>query len=140
MKIIILCGLPGSGKTFFSKKYEKAKIYDFDKLVIENHLSVEKVMKMMKQENSIGSVIADGLFLTQKDYELFATYFSNEALEFHYWNENRKQCLKNLENRKEKKASITAKYAILEKPDMVKLSKIHDGCTIVEHEVFKGEW
>jgi len=139
MKILVLCGLPGSGKTSFAEKLSKegTKIYDFDKLIIEKELTLEEIFERIKEEKS-SICVADGLFLTQKDYELFASIFKDGKIEFHFWREDRVQCLKNIKNRKDKKAHITIKHAVLEKPDMIKLNKLHKHYTLVEHEVYKG--
>lgn len=143
-KLLVLCGLPGSGKTTFAQKlmFEKnAYYFDGDAVVTENQNLQDFLLKIKcVYEESINNqrdLILDGLFLTNEDYLRLTEYFSEYPLEFHFWQENRQLCLENDYGRREKNAAVTIKYAPLEKPLEETFKKINNLVEVVEHQIIR---
>lgn len=116
-KIIVLYGLPGSGKTRWARQNggcEDVQVLDFDS---------PDPFENFKQEQHV--YICDGLFLCNSDVISLIHKFTSrlgmwfaDILEIHYWRENREACLWNDELRnKERSARVTIKNANLEPPD-----------------------
>ena len=143
-KLLVLCGLPGSGKTTFAKKLVCAKnahYFDGDEVITENKNLQDLLVKMKSVfEESIDNeqdLILDGLFLINEDYLRLTEFFSEYPLEFHYWRENRQLCLENDQGRREKNATVTIKYAPFEKPLVEELKKINELVEVVEHQIIR---
>ena len=116
-KIILLYGLPGSGKTRWARQNgcgENIQVLDFDS---------PDPFKDFKSEQHV--YICDGLFLCNSDVISLISRFTSrlgmwfaDILEIHYWRENRESCLWNDKLRnKERSAKVTIKNANLEPPD-----------------------
>lgn len=155
-KIIITVGLPGSGKTTFSKKYIKKHLGN----IIVNHIEFDKYretpwgkkrsletiyLDRTNNREDADVVILDGLFLTNKDIvDLINrvkdnTIEENLSFEVHYWNVDRKTCLYNDRGRREISSENTIKHA---KVESLNLEYIRQECDIdrvavVCHEVKK---
>lgn len=132
-KLIITVGLPGSGKTTWSKEQarqnKKIKHIDIDYHMFEddNYTDIEdeqeRFIKILKEEqdSNYQANIIDGLFLNTQDIIkilLNISYLPDEILEIHYWNENRELCLYNDRGRREKDSKITIDNFKLEKIDI----------------------
>ena len=117
--IIILCGLPGSGKTRYTKRLGKgAKVIHFD-----NNPEPYKDLDFPRDSCSI---VFDGLFLRNQDViNVISDFDKNNPgiwtigrLEIHWWKENREVCLRNDSLRPpERSAAVTIKTAPYEYPD-----------------------
>ncbi len=116
-KLILLYGLPGSGKTRWARKNgcgEDIQVLDFDS---------PDPLKDIKPEQRI--YICDGLFLSNSDIVSLISQFTSrlgiwfaDILEIHYWRKDREACLWNNRLRnKERSAEVTIKNANLESPD-----------------------
>ena len=116
-KIILLYGLPGSGKTRWARRNgcgEDVQVLDFDS---------PDPFKNFKQEQHV--YICDGLFLCNSDVISLISKFTSrlgiwfaDILEIHYWRKDREACLWNDKLRnKERSAEVTIKNANLEPPD-----------------------
>lgn len=139
-KILVLMGLPASGKTtfadnycrqynkngYFQKRYAVSKI-DFDN-ILQNQLyngysKEDTIIKIVNREiRDWDEIILDGLFLNTNDFlpilnEIYNCYKIKE-IEIYFWEENRKFCLWNDQYRRGKNSEITIKNAKLEKPDI----------------------
>lgn len=128
-KIKIMCGLPGSGKTIFSKKLEKGpekyEYWDFDSYSLEKNITgfLADFNGRFKQRKNH---VIDGLFLTNKDYKrivhsitaLPQVQQSKFSIDFHYFIPDREGCLRNDEYRcRPVSASVTIMNAEVEEPN-----------------------
>ena len=145
--LIILSGLPGSGKTRYAKKLEKenpgTQVFSLD-----NNPSPFKDF-----DEYADIYVIDGLILTNNDIINVINEFDKNAsgiwslrkLEIHHWLEDREACLINDSTRpKERSAAITIKSAPFEYPDMEKILrgirfKEISECIIVEETVYNPE-
>lgn len=141
MKLIILIGLPASGKSFFAYSFSPSKfqridldrqlrfynLYDFKKSNVETFLisEFERTIKMWHKDVDF---ILDGLLLKNETYikiiQLFilaakANNKSINSIELHYWKPDREVCLWNDLGRNRRINSITTiKNAPIEYPDV----------------------
>lgn len=135
-KIKILCGLPGSGKTYYAN-YQKEKIINVDELLL-NQKNIEKeLQKINKKEKE--NLIVDGLFLNNYDYTKLINIFNKEEIEFHFWIPNRDNCLHNDKNRRVVSSEITIKYAQIEEPILKELKKINPKIKLIKHIIKRKE-
>lgn len=167
VKIIVLMGLPASGKSTFANEYKKKNpgtiILDYDKKAV-CHFTTEKLICRTSSIWDVSRtkiIIMDGLFLNSETVisevkELFPFLgperIDGLSIEIHYWLENRDYCVKNDGGRRESSSYgtiMTAKYAY---PDKNKIKKElneflvdYDGevksiKTISHHVELKPEW
>jgi hypothetical protein len=141
--LIILSGLPGSGKTRYTERLKDSsfiQIFNFD----------NNPEPFKDYDKYAETYVFDGLFLTNDAIIKVINDFDNNApgiwsigkLEIHHWLEDREACLVNDSTRpKERSAAVTIKNAPFEYPD---LDKIREGvrfeirnAVIVEEHVYK---
>lgn len=147
-KLLILVGLPGSGKSTFVADYTEKnryqlkafKVVDFDhirrkirgrekqgvsliKTAIE--CGYAGAMFSISQNNSV--VILDGLFLTNADYEMLISAYADiheiQQVEFHYWTPDVEACLWNDRGRRYIPSEDTIRGLKVEKPNIEELQK-----------------
>ena len=142
--LIILSGLPGSGKTRYTERLKDSsfiQIFNFD----------NNPEPFKDYDKYAETYVFDGLFLTNDAIIKVINDFDNNApgiwsigkLEIHHWLEDREACLVNDSTRpKERSAAVTIKNAPFEYPD---LDKIREGvrfeirdAVIVEEHVYKA--
>jgi hypothetical protein len=158
MIIDIMMGLPGSGKTTFSKKLRRdINRGDFDfcsKIVSLDGQDLEKgfrnSVRLPMDLDSKVELIVDGLILTNEDIRR-VLQFILENSEFHelkylvniyHWNKDRKTCLYNDKTRgRETSAKITIKSAAYEDVDIEFLSKTFPKFqfNVIERPVLKAD-
>ena len=123
VKLEILMGLPGSGKTTFatSKKGHGICIVDLD--VVKSRLSYRKDLTIESavregmafcNASYIDTIVVDGLLLTQKDIVSVITglrCYNIKSIVIHRWNEDRETCIKNDGGRRETKSVTTILHA-----------------------------
>jgi adenylate kinase family enzyme len=152
MKVLILMGLPGSGKTTFAKelessnnklnKYDKlTKFIDFDDLLKGYKKNAVNKLTTLNENNEI--YIIDGLIHTNEQLTLVinALVKNNELteIEIHYWEENRTQCLINDINRRDISSAFSIKTLPLDVPNLDELP--FDNITMKRHQVaVKPDW
>jgi len=153
MKLIILVGLPASGKTTWARDYERntsnCKHIEFDKVCILEpiYFSYEDAIKGELQKNlNYDTVILDFIFYNNRIVHETINYskeFNITEVELHYWIENRQLCLINDKIRakqQNRKFSCegTIKHKRLEKPNLELLKENHEYIEfqLIEHEVY----
>ena len=151
----ILVGLPGSGKSTFAHKlvsenYGLGFIADFDKIKkgLKPKYSMSDQMAYVERSAIPYSfngkiLIADGLFLTQKDVEwvinmycnssYFKARYSVKLWVIDYWVPDIDSCLWNDIGRRTVDSESTIKNAIVEKPDIELIKKDCSVSNIVLH-------
>ena len=153
-KLIILVGLPGSGKTTWAKSKSSYRIIDFDEIAkrLRCKRAEGKNIFDMAMESGLGYmlfttkphskeiVVLDGLFTRQSEYELaiekYYEVFDFDKVEFHYWIPNVDACLWNDRGRRSQSSEATIKALKVERPDVKVLKEKFDmSVTIVEHSV-----
>ena len=142
--LIILSGLPGSGKTRYAERLKDSnfiQIFSFD----NNPEPFEDY------DIHADTYVFDGLFLTNDAIIKVINDFYNNSpgiwsigkLEIHHWLEDREACLVNDSTRpKERSAAVTIKNAPFEYPDLDKIRRevrfeIRNA-VIVEEHVYKA--
>lgn len=132
-KLIILYGLPGSGKTFFVKQQNLDSyhtiVLDLDSIFNNSYLHNSKLQqqkflleKIISAFNYNKSIILDGLFTSNKDVAKIVNNLKDRdindyILEIIYWKPDIEACLHNDLYRREKSSEITIKNCKLEYPD-----------------------
>jgi predicted kinase len=131
-KVMLLMGLPGSGKTTFANSYAKenwmAKVISLDDYRNMSTKSLSDLLKHVFYKVPIydrveKTIIIDGLFLTNEDLVEALRVISDEYpkgvdVEIHYWKEDRETCLKNDGGRRELPSSQTIQKAKYEQPNL----------------------
>lgn len=144
IKVHILCGLPGSGKTTFARSLSgnpKIKVIDVDEIVKgkENKMAffLSKLNGLL-EELDCEEAVLDGLFLDKKVYEVILKELSPDVeVVFHYWERNRKLCLYNDEGRRNVNSSITIRSARFQEPDIEKLKILNKNISLESHVIKK---
>lgn len=153
MKLIILIGLPASGKTMWAKNYEKSnpncKHIEFDKVCIIDpiYYSYENAItgELTKWKN-YNTIIFDFMFYSNHIINETIGYSKNyniTEVELRYWIEDKKMCLYNdrlraeAENRKFT-CERTIKNRKIERPDIDYLKSNYQDIkfSLIEHEVY----
>ncbi len=156
-KIVITVGLPASGKTTFSKQYQKENNvnsrYKMDNNNIVRHIEFDERIRYQfnkgktKEEsmknaiddtllNKTDELVLDGLFLTNEDVIKVVKMVKCQLckLEVHYWESDIEACLWNDQYRRSDNSSITIENAEVLDMD---IQKIKDGTNINDVEIVK---
>lgn len=141
-KLVVMMGLPGSGKTTFcnenfSKYSSSTEIIHIDNMS-ETRIksSITNILSRTK------TLVIDGLFLVPEDvYELVnfvKTIMTIENLEIHFWFPDREICKINDRGRRSQNSYITIDNAIIIQPTIEELQE-HLGITsfVYKHYVVK---
>lgn len=127
--IHILVGLPGSGKTWFAEQFVKetpsATLLSLDPWVGKVSSVAEALRKAQQGRPTsvtrFAQVVVDGLFLTpetiQEVMDAFADEFLSIRFILHQWDEDRKTCERNDENRRDQVSLLTIRkgsYPVLD--------------------------
>jgi dephospho-CoA kinase len=153
MKVLILMGLPSSGKTTFAKELESSN----NKLI--RHIDFDDLLKRYKKEAvnwlaylsvqfgkwGTNTFIIDGLIHTNEQLTLVINeVVKNKELteiELHYWEENRVQCLINDINRRDISSAFSIKRLTLDVPNLDELKLLFENTTMKLHKVaVKPDW
>ena len=150
-KLHILIGLPGCGKTTFSKEYAQrnnAYVISFDE-VQRGSRAMSYVSEQIKRIRT-GEVILDGLFPSMKDVEdtlrcvvefgksTGNTVFTVDEIVIHHWAENREACLWNDRGRRDVDSTATIKGLSIEEVDEKEVERLFGIKTLKEvHEVIR---
>jgi len=153
MKVLILMGLPSSGKTTFAKELESSN----NKLI--RHIDFDDLLKRYKKEAvnwlaylsvqfgkwGTNTFIIDGLIHTNEQLTLVINeVVKNKELteiELHYWEENRVQCLINDINRRDISSAFSIKTLTLDVPNLDELKLLFENTTMKLHKVaVKPDW
>lgn len=154
MKLIILIGLPASGKTSWAKEYESknsnSKHLELDKCCIlyPKYFTLDDAIKGEVLENvEYGTIILDFIFYTNEAIITAINScinFDVKQVELHYWKVDKIQCLANDKIRMEReKRKNSCAYTIMNRPlEEPKLESFANKFkniefNILEHEVFK---
>lgn len=155
-KLIILMGLPGSGKTTFADEYE-SKITNRYWSNYLRRIDVDQLKERYPKRNaealiadeykvSSSQCLIDGLFLTTNDIikivETIHRYYGEEHisdLEIHFWTPNREVCLYNDQGRRSKPSRETILNAHIEKPNLKTIREKTNikNIKLVTHEVIR---
>ena len=149
-KVLILMGLPGSGKTTFAEKYAKKHNLDWKQEV--NHIdidsikergyitSTEEILKKYFKEHIKDNII-DGLFTCTKDviHVINSLPYQRNNIEIHYWIPDKEKCLYNDTGRRRLSSKNTILNVMLEYPDidLIKEKTKVKNLSIITHEVEK---
>jgi adenylate kinase family enzyme len=125
-KVILICGLPGSGKTFLGKKLSKSLNIEY----IDDINSKDRLVELLNDNKSC--IISDPHFVKSNvrilAEEFIAKY--NVNIEWLFFENNPEQCLKNVNKRNDgRKVSsfikcLTKEYII---PDGVNIISVWNG-------------
>ena len=156
MKILILMGLPASGKTTFAKNYIKengSNNYARKNKRLIAHIDMDKYNgrkdkdQILKRDvasysrSKYDEVIIDGLFLTNESIfhiiDIIKNNIKNDNLEIHYWKPDIESCLYNDQYRRNKDSAITIKNAKIEVIDKQSIQEKYsiENINIIEHKV-----
>lgn len=148
MKVLILMGLPASGKTTFAKdlvraSYSEIKYIDFDEIL--QHYKDKAINELSNLSYRNKTFIIDGLIHTNEQLSKVITALIEnkklEEIEVHYWKENREQCLINDTNRRTLSSKTSIKHLVLDTPDLTELKLLFENTSIKLHEVaIKPDW
>lgn len=153
-------GLPGSGKTHYTKSHENKRAGTYAVILDElSDIRCYGKKRPMADLITIGvneiyryvnTILLDGPFFTNEHIRIalyaIAQEYGKINVTIHHWLENRENCLKNDGGRREVSSSITIQTAAYEKPDVDWLNEqlaendVHV-VKVVEHEVqLKPDW
>ena len=113
MILTICMGLPGSGKTTFTKKQEDVNIWDFDNKY-QKPLYILNVSQYLYRD-----IITDGLFISYNDVfrllNVFNEHFHKISIvNIEYWTPDVQNCLFNDKYRRSVSSEITIKNAVMD--------------------------
>ena len=160
IKLDILSGLPGSGKTTFAKELGKQSkntcvihLDDVkDSLFYVKNKTIETLVQkgLCQRTKETNRIVLDGLFLTNQDLlkaiSAVANCYNSVEVTIHRWDEDRDACVKNDGGRREVSSVTTILNATYETPDVEMLNKeLAEQNTkiidIVNHKVqLKPDW
>lgn len=144
-KVLILMGLPGSGKTTFAKEYveehDHCRLFTLDEKRSPIKLKTPGQEVRFYLKNPMDSYVIDGLLLTEEEVlsilleikDLFSEEWVKKEMslctnikpfsecEIHFWEEDREACLYNDKGRRDISSEATIKFAKFEKPDINRL-------------------
>lgn len=142
--IIVLVGLPGSGKTTFAmqNKNKNTKVYDIDAMITKKNTTLVSILKKVKKDLiQYDNFILDGLFLNENQHNEIAEFFNktiNVNIIFHYWEVDRKSSLWNDLYRRSENALNVILKAKIDKPDYKKLIQINQNVqSIIHHKIIR---
>ena len=158
IKLEILMGLPGSGKTTFAQEKNKhgVCVVDLDKtkerLCYRKNLTLSSAVRegvSLSGCSYFDCILVDGLLLTQDDVvEVISglrACYNISSITIHRWNEDRETCLKNDGGRREVKSATTILHAQYDDIDVEKLREQLGGyaeaISVKRHTVqLKEDW
>jgi predicted kinase len=156
MKIIIIGGLPASGKTTLAYKMENKEIFQMDKYRFYSEKDIKKSLnenftkfldkyRRIRKNKEDYKFIIEGLFTTNNDVKKLLDYIKTESLfenvkliEIIWFSENREKCIENdsYRNNRDKKSH----KSILKLPyEPIDLSLYDEYCfkiQLIEKEVY----
>lgn len=139
IKVTILYGLPGSGKTFYASKHPTATVIDFDEIIQSFKPNKFAIMAALskafgtKLTHKINTIIVDGLVTTNQQLrnviDSLTASFTDYQLVFElvYWEEDRKSCIHNDKNRREVSSEISIKNLPYETPELKMFPELSQG-------------
>ena len=161
-KLLVMVGLPGSGKTTFSKSValedDRYKHLEMDEFMHDHprYMDIvdlnQRCTEILKYETKLEygqkHLIVDGLFLGTEDVVKILNQipFSFSRLEIHIWNEDRETCLWNDLNRRKQRAFVTINHADYQyfTKEEIKQKLANSGTfelEVISHDVIrKEEW
>lgn len=145
-KLMILVGLPASGKTtfaneYYNKKYSRYKpdevrVVDFDRLMKNTEKSENFISTLIKKgkggvlfacPTDKMTIILDGLFISNAVYErLISAYVEHvgvDSVEFHFWTPDVDACLWNDRGRRDVSSEASIRNLSIEFPNKKKFSE-----------------
>lgn len=148
-KLIILMGLPGSGKTTFANEYiEKNRLKSMNIIHVDEYRyrkydpisNVEDIINRYYNTHVKENII-DGLFLKNQDVIRLISCVPEcvDEVEIHYWNPDIEKCLYNDVGRRRKSSKTTILNSKMEPLDLnlikeaTKVKKIQ----VITHEIIK---
>ena len=149
-KVLILMGLPGSGKTTFAEQYMNDKNTDW--LTVACHINIDHIKEkgyMSDTENIIRKYfkehikdnIIDGLFTCNDDIirVINSIPYKRKSIEIHYWEPDVDTCLYNDIGRRRKSSKNTILNTKMEYPNIehIKESTGIPNIVVVHHTVVK---
>lgn len=152
-KLLILSGLPGSGKSTWARKIaesnKKIKHLELDICCIVEPIYFSfrdaLISEINKYYNKFDILIVDFIFYSKRDIasalSIASENFNFDEYQIHHWLENRNQCLindsirKNYENR-EYSCSYTIKNTNFYKPDLYDFYNFDLNIKLENHNVY----
>ncbi len=120
-KIIILYGLPGSGKTYFANQLKDVLVVDVDEIFLKSLKTKDKTIIPLQLNKSLKynlrrgwTIVLDGLFTTNSSLrKIIEEVKKVEGYKFEFsvvvWKEDLEACLHNDRGRRELSSEITIK-------------------------------